>query len=133
MAMKKGPTKTYRTANGKQIDLDLLRKRNELTPAVGNFKVNARGDQLGTGGKIVRKREDLIREHYESQENTVPDEVISRNKVQADELPKEKVEETKSTTSRRKKVTEPVPAAEPSANEMAEWDEDDDGNFVRKK
>ena len=34
--------------------MDLLRQRNELTPAVGNVRVNARGDELGPGGKIIK-------------------------------------------------------------------------------
>ena len=50
--------KQHRSMRGKQVDMDLLRKRNELTPAVGNARVNARGDQLGAGGKIVRKKEE---------------------------------------------------------------------------
>ena len=41
---------------GKTVDMDLLRQKNELTPAVGNAKVNARGDELGSGGKIKNKR-----------------------------------------------------------------------------
>ena len=36
--------------------MDMLRQRNELTPAVGNARVNARGDELGAGGQIVRKK-----------------------------------------------------------------------------
>lgn len=64
MAMKPAPKKTYRTANGKIVDMDLLRQRNELVPAVGNVRVNARGDELGPGGKIVRKREDILKDFY---------------------------------------------------------------------
>ena len=45
--------------------MDTLRQRNELTPAVGNARVNARGDELGPGGKIIKKREDLLRDYYE--------------------------------------------------------------------
>ena len=41
---------------GKPVDMDLLMKKNELTPAVGNAKVNARGDQLGAGGQILSMR-----------------------------------------------------------------------------
>jgi len=44
----------------------LLRQKNELTPAVGNVRVNARGDELGPGGKIIRKREDIMNEYYAS-------------------------------------------------------------------
>jgi hypothetical protein len=68
MPMKPAPKKVYRTANGKSVDMDLLRQRNELTPAVGNSRVNARGDELGPGGKIVRKREDILKDFYEQSE-----------------------------------------------------------------
>ena len=58
--------KTYRSAQGKMIDMEALRLRNELVPAIGNMRVNARGDQLGPGGKIVKTREQIMAEHYES-------------------------------------------------------------------
>lgn len=64
MAQKPQPKKTYRTANGTIVDMDLLRQKNELTPAVGNARVNARGDELGPGGKIIRKREEVMAEYY---------------------------------------------------------------------
>lgn len=64
MAQKPAPKKVYRTSNGKIVDMDLLRQKNELTPAVGNSRVNARGDELGPGGKIVRKREDILKDFY---------------------------------------------------------------------
>lgn len=56
----------YRTMQGKEIDMDKLMAQNELMPAIGNMKVNARGDELGPGGKIVRKREDVMAEYYEA-------------------------------------------------------------------
>ena len=57
---------TYKTMQGREIDMDKLAMKNELVPAVGNMKVNARGDQIGTGGKIVKKREDIVAEYYET-------------------------------------------------------------------
>ena len=57
MAIRQKGRKDYTTMQGKNVDMDLLRKTNELTPAVGNARVNARGDELGPGGQIVRKRE----------------------------------------------------------------------------
>jgi hypothetical protein len=68
MPQKPAPKKVYTTANGKTIDMDLLRQKNELTPAVGNARVNARGDELGPGGKIVRKREDILKDFYAAAE-----------------------------------------------------------------
>jgi hypothetical protein len=54
----------YRTAHGKTIDIDSLRLVNEKTIAVGNMKVNARGDQLGKGGEIVQTRNQAMTQKY---------------------------------------------------------------------
>ena len=64
--MKQTGRKLHKSANGKIVDMDLLRQKNELTPAVGNARVNARGDELGPGGQIIRKREDIMKEYYAS-------------------------------------------------------------------
>lgn len=151
MANNKGATKQHRTMQGKAIDLDMLRKRNELTPAVGNMKVNARGDELGPGGKIVRSREDILREYYENNPQAVPDEQAkTRSRPQADQpAPQKSQSETKETQStqtkssskprnsssksKSKTVEEPKePLDGPTATELAEWEEDEEGNFVRK-
>ena len=50
MPMKQTGRKQYKSMQGKTVDMDLLRQKNELTPAVGNAKVNARGNELGAGG-----------------------------------------------------------------------------------
>jgi hypothetical protein len=39
----------YTSVRGKEIDMEKLSLRNEKTPAVGNVRVNARGDELGPG------------------------------------------------------------------------------------
>lgn len=69
MPQKPAQKKVYTTANGRVVDMDLLRQKNELTPAVGNVRVNARGDELGAGGKIVRKREDILADFYKAAED----------------------------------------------------------------
>lgn len=68
MPQKSAPKKVYRSANGKIVDMDLLRQKNELTPAVGNARVNARGDELGPGGTIIRKREEILKDFYAASE-----------------------------------------------------------------
>ena len=104
--MRNKGRKIYRSANGKNIDLDLLIARNELTPAVGNARVNARGDELGPGGKIIRKREDVLKDYYD-QSGGVKNEVVRGSA----------------------KAQEPTGA---TAAEVAEWEEDEDGNFIKK-
>ena len=68
MPQKPAPKKVYRSANGKVVDMDQLRQKNELTPAVGNIRVNARGDELGPGGQIVKTREEVLKDFYEKAE-----------------------------------------------------------------
>ena len=62
--MKQPQRKMYRTMQGKEIDLDKLRIKNENTLAVGNAKMNARGDELGANGKIIKKREETTVEYH---------------------------------------------------------------------
>jgi hypothetical protein len=102
MPMKQPQKKVHKSAQGKIIDMDMLRQRNELTPAVGNAKVNARGDQLGPGGTIVRKREDVLKDYYNNTKG-VQDELAVKKTTPA--------------------VTELIDD---------EWVEDTDGNFVKQ-
>ena len=55
MPMKQTGRKVYKSMQGKQIDMDLLRKKNELTPAVGNASVNARGYTCKSIGWIQKQ------------------------------------------------------------------------------
>lgn len=58
--------KTYTSMRGKSVDMEKLNLKNEKLPAVGNMKVNARGDELGTGGKIVKTREQILADYYKN-------------------------------------------------------------------
>lgn len=46
----------YRSAMGKKIDMGEMRLRNEQVRAVGNMKVNARGDQLNDSNKVINPK-----------------------------------------------------------------------------
>lgn len=61
----------YKTAQGKAIDMDQIRLSNEDVIAVGNMKVNARGDELGPGGTIARPRNEVMNEYYKLNTPTV--------------------------------------------------------------
>jgi hypothetical protein len=60
---------SYKTMQGKVVDMEKLMRQNELMPAIGNMNVNARGDELGPGGKIIRRREDIVADYYEDNPN----------------------------------------------------------------
>lgn len=124
---------------GKQVDMDLLRKRNELTPAVGNARVNARGDELGPGGQIIKKREEIVQAHYaqagkaaeaSGRTNTPSTDNTATAKV----VPAEPVKKTVTRTKKEEPVIEaPITAAEQEMLDEADaWVEDADGNFVPK-
>ena len=104
MAMKQQGRKQYRTMQGKAIDMDMLRQKNELTPAVGNARVNARGDELGPGGQIIKKREDVLKQYYE-ENPAMPEEIA---------------------------VKKPTVQVQEQTEAEDEWVEDEDGNFVKR-
>lgn len=73
--------KIYKTMQGREIDMESLATQHETMPAVGNAKMNARGDELGPGGKIIRSREQAMSKYYEDNPNAQPREVLKKPKV----------------------------------------------------
>lgn len=91
--------KSYR---GKDVDIESMAMRNEKAIAIGNMNTNARGDKLGKGGSIKKKREDIVREYYEANPKATKH-AVGLRKVQNDM-------ETKIASEVEKKlqVTEPT-------------------------
>jgi len=134
MGMKPQAKKVYRSMQGKIVDLDRLIKRNELTPAVGNARVNARGDELGPGGQIVRKREEVVREYYEgnrpvADEVPVKSDITTAEKTEMEEFDKEPIPPKPAPMAKPKPTTK-VQTKE--STPATEWIEDEDGNFIKK-
>ena len=73
--MKEQPRTVYRSMQGKEVDMNKLINQNEMIVAVGNARMNARGDELGPGGKIIKKREEIIRE----KSNRVATQSVAKN------------------------------------------------------
>ncbi len=63
----------YRSMQGRMIDIEKLRASNETVQAVGNMNVNARGDQIGPGGKVVTTKEQVVAKYYEAPKGVVDD------------------------------------------------------------
>ena len=59
--------KTYRTAMGKNVDMSSLRLQNENVRAVGNMKVNARGDLVDDMNRVISKKTDQVNQQYQKQ------------------------------------------------------------------
>jgi hypothetical protein len=92
--------RTHRSMRGVLIDMERMRNENARQPAVGNAKMNARGDVLGPNGQIVKTREEILAEYDKSNAKSVkqvsisdksplpdhfitPDEMIKRVQQQA--------------------------------------------------
>lgn len=58
---------TYR---GTTIDMDSLRRENEKSVAIGNMKVNARGDQISRG-MVTKTADEIARENHRIQSTIV--------------------------------------------------------------
>jgi hypothetical protein len=124
MAIKGNTNKVYKTMRGKVVDMDLLQQRNELTPAVGNARVNARGDELGPGGKIIRKKEQLLKDYYKA---SAPQETAKAEPEETFRQPKAGVKSNTKTRAEQK-----IEAA-PTKDLEDDWLEDEQGNFVKKE
>jgi hypothetical protein len=57
----------YRSATGKLVDMGALRLQNEKVRAVGNMKVNARGDQIDEYGRVINTKPEQVNKQYKKQ------------------------------------------------------------------
>lgn len=100
------------TANGNSIDMESLKLKNEKTVAVGNMRVNARGDEISpTTGEIVKTREKRMSEYYKIH-STVPTKKSRKKSQKASEVEVTPVIEPS-------KVVESVKSVEPQEEEDA--------------
>jgi hypothetical protein len=72
--------KTYRTAQGKIVDLGALQLKNENVRAVGNMNVNAKGDLIDGSNRPISSRNEQVGRQYKKQTNVNDDVVVSSKK-----------------------------------------------------
>jgi hypothetical protein len=99
--------KTHRSARGEAVDIDMVRLANESTIAIGNMRTNARGDQLGAGGKVVKTRSQVMQEYHKLNTSVPHDIPIGL----ADTLAVEQAEMTNLVTP----IAEDIPVTQSSA------------------
>lgn len=68
-----------RSHKGKIVDVSSILAQNSKVIAAGNMKVNARGDLLGQGGKIIKTKEQLAVEYFDKNPKAVQHVVSSLN------------------------------------------------------
>lgn len=92
--------KVYKSAQGKMVDLGTIILKNEHVRAVGNMKVNARGDKLDSLNQVVDTRTERIQRRNErtSVNSIVPQSNANQAKSQS-QAPK--------TKNKNKKIVDP--------------------------
>ena len=59
--------KVYKTAQGKVLDMGKITLQNEKIRAVGNMKVNARGDEVDDMNNVIRSKPAQVNTQYDRQ------------------------------------------------------------------
>ena len=73
--------KTYRTAQGRVVDLGAMIAQNETVRAVGNMNVNARGDVIDNQGRVLSTRGEQVNRNLNRQTNANSGPVPSSNRT----------------------------------------------------
>ena len=106
--------KMYRTMQGRMVDIEKLRGANEQVPAVGNMRVNARGDILGPGGTILKPKEAVMKEYYETPKGRAQDTPKSKLPPQPRVAPQPQVQQMNPQVT-QPKVTKTVETFKPKS------------------
>lgn len=69
--------KTYKSAQGKIVDMGALMLQNENIRAVGNMNVNARGDLLDSANRVIQPKNQQVQKQYARQTNVTSAPVTS--------------------------------------------------------
>jgi hypothetical protein len=118
-------SKTYKTAMGKTIDMGSMSVANEKIRAVGNMKVNARGDIIDSNNNIVKTRQQQLAEQYGAQ-----------TKKQNRPGTAQKPQAEKPAVPAKVKESKPAPAPAATAEEPVDFPEDvaqDDVEVVKEE
>jgi hypothetical protein len=60
-------SKVYKSAQGKTVDMGRLQLQNESVRAVGNMKVNARGDMVDDMNRVISTKAEQVNKQYKTQ------------------------------------------------------------------
>lgn len=119
--------KERKSMRGVSVDFGKLIAQNEKNITVGNTRSNARGDQLGRAGRVVKSADQIAREHY----NRNNPNAVKQASIKLDDSPKtETTQEKPIVDDWEEPVVEETVQEEPV--EEDEWVEDAEGNFVKK-
>ena len=137
--------KERKSMRGVTVDLGKLMAQQEKSISVGNTKSNARGDQLGRAGRVVKSAAEIAREHYnQNNPNAVKKTSLKIDDADMDAKLEEARAAAEAAATEEDDWEEPVveETVEETLQDIAEeeavaeadddeWVEDAEGNFVR--
>lgn len=111
-----------RTMRGKSLDVTAIMAKNETKVAIGNANMNARGDIVGPGGKVTRRREEVAHEYHQNNPKAVRR--VSLKEVTPDVFltPAEVIAQAKALASQQGQITaqeKPIAAEQSAKAEQA--------------
>jgi len=114
----------YRSAMGKQVDMSILRAKNEKERAVGNMNINARGDIIDSNNQVINDNNNRINVMYQK---TMNNDAVARAKAKQEQRQQSLQEQTMAeppikSKSRAKKAPEPD-LSQDELNEFNEFNE----------
>lgn len=107
--------KVQTSMRGIAIDMDAMRAQQEESVAIGNARMNARGDMLRKGGEIEIRREQVIRDFYSKHPQGM-------NQVSLKAAMPDKFESPAEAMGRMVSATKEEPAPAPVAEASEELD-----------
>jgi hypothetical protein len=93
-------SKIYRSAQGKSIDLGTIMLQNETVRAVGNMKVNARGDKLDNNNRVIETKPRQI-QRQNARATNVSDTLVHTSVNKAKRAKRAQAEEQSSTENQQ--------------------------------
>jgi len=73
-----------RSNRGQIIDFDALLAAQGDKPAVGNMGVDAKGNRLGEGGRVIQSNEERVRQYYKDTKTISVDTSVQGSPIKAD-------------------------------------------------
>ena len=77
-------SRNVRTARGTMIDMSALATKHEMTKAVSNVNMNARGDRLNDDGSVKIKAEEIAVAHQNNAEPPQQQPISNPKPIEAD-------------------------------------------------
>jgi hypothetical protein len=128
----------HKTSKGIPFDMDAIRMQNEHIIAAGNAPLNARGDVIGSGGRVIKKAEELTREQYANQQSQVSS--SAKLKQPIEDVVAELDPPAKAETKKKKTVDETLTQEPPTLTKevildngdivLVDEEQDPDGGLV---